>query len=166
MITAIAGGALALGSAALGAIKSANAAYNAKSMLAQQEKDNKAWYETKMASDYTQRADVQNAIRKQRELLNEQYKRAKATNVVSGGTDAGLAMQKEAANNALGNTMGDIAAASAAYKDNVENQFRAEDRRIKDEQRRIEMQKAAAIAQAAGQGVNAGLSMMGGNLGK
>ena len=120
-------------------------------MIQNQRSENRKWYEQKMSEDYMQRSDVQNVLRKQRELLNEQYQRARATNIVAGGTDESLALQQQAANEAMGNTMADIAANAANYKDSVENQYRAQDAALNQQQVAAEQAKAQAIAQAAGQ---------------
>lgn len=157
----IASAAAALGSAIYGGIKSSQANNRARRLLQNQQNENKAWYDTRMSEDYTQRADVQAAIQRQRELLNEQYQRAKATNVVAGGTDESLALQKEAANKAVAQTMTDVAAQSAAYKDNVERQYRAQDYALNQQQVINQQQQAAQTAQAASQAVNAGVSFLG-----
>ena len=155
------GGAAALGSAIYGAIKSSQANNNARRLVQQQRDDNKEWYNIKRSQDYTQRADVQAAIKRQRELLDEQLKRARAANVVAGGTDESLALQQEAANRAVAQTMTDIAANGAAYKDNVENQYRAQDAALNQQQVQSYQQQAAQTAQAASQAVNAGVNVLG-----
>ena len=127
MVSAIIGAVGALGSAIYGGIKSAQDNQRAQALIQQQRDENKAWYNLRRNQDYTQRADVQAAIKRQRELLNEQYDRARATNVVAGGTDEALALQQKAANQSLSNTMTDVAAQSSAYKDKVEEQYRAQD---------------------------------------
>lgn len=120
-------------------------------MLQNQKDENRKWYDQKMAEDYMQRSDVQNVLRKQRELLNEQYQRARATNIVAGGTDESLALQQQAANEAMGDTMADIAANASNYKDSVEEQYRAQDAALNQQQIGVEQAKAQSIAQAAGQ---------------
>lgn len=116
-----------------------------------QRDENRRWYEQRMAEDYTKRADVQNILRKQKELLQEQYQRARATNVVAGGTDESLALQQQAANQAMGDTMADIAAQSENYKEGIENQFHAKDAELNQQQIGLEQAKAQAVANAAGQ---------------
>lgn len=161
MIGSIIGGVTALGSAIFGGISSAANNNRARQLIQQQRDDNKKWYETQMSRDYTQRADVQAAISKQRELLNEQYKNARATNAVSGGTDESLALQKQAANASLAQTASTIAASGAAHKDSVEQQYRSQDAALNQQQAQSYQQQAAQTAQAAGQAVNAGLNMVG-----
>lgn len=151
----------ATAAAIYGGIKSGKLNRQAEKILSQQKTDNQNWYNVKMASDYTQRADVQAAIKRQRELLNEQYDRARATNLVSGGTDEALALQKQAANQSLSQTATDIAARAADYKDNVEQQYLARKASLEDQERLNLQQRAQQVAQAASQTVNAGLQMVG-----
>ncbi len=161
MLATIASGALALGSSIYGAISSSKQNKKAQQLIQQQRDDNKAWYNARMSEDYTQRTDAQNVINRQRELLNEQYKNAQAANAVSGGSDASLAMQKAAANDAMAQTMSDIASEGASYKDNVEKQYRAQDAALNQQQAQNHADRAKATAQAASQTVNAGLNLMG-----
>lgn len=166
LISSILGGVGALGSAIYGAVKSSQANKRARQLIQDQRDENRRWYNTKMNQDYTMRTDVQNAINKQRELLDEQYKRAKATNVVGGGSDESLALQKEAANKSLADTTADIAAAGANYKDQVEQQYRANDAALNQQQAQSYQQQAAQTAQAASQAVNAGINLVGQGLGE
>jgi hypothetical protein len=151
MIGTIIGAAAQLGSSIYGAVKSSQANKKAQQMIQNQRDENKRWYDQKMAEDYMQRSDVQNVLRKQRELLSEQYQRARATNIVAGGTDESLALQQQAANEAMGNTMADIAANASDYKDSVEQQYRAQDAALNQQQIGVQQAKAQSIAKAAGQ---------------
>lgn len=163
MVGAIVGAAAQVGSSIYGAIKSSQANQRAMDLLQSRKEENKKWYEERMGEDYTQRSDVQNVLRKQRELLSEQYKRARATNVVAGGTDESLALQQQAANEIMGDTMGNIAAQAESYKEGVENQFRSTDAALAQQEMGIHQTQAQAIANAAGQvgkavsGLTAGL---------
>lgn len=151
MVGAIIGAAAQVGSSIYGAIKSSQANKRAEDLLRNQRDENRKWYETRMAEDYTRRADVQNILRKQRELFQDQYKRARATNVVAGGTDESLALQQAGANETMGETMADVAANAADYKDAVEQQFREKDDAYNQQQIAMEQNKAQQIAKAAGQ---------------
>lgn len=166
LLSSIVGGTTALGSAIYGGIASSRANNKARRLIKEQRDENRAWYDTKMAQDYTQRADVQAAIKRQRELLDEQYKRARATNVVAGGTDEALALQKQAANQSLSQTMTDVASNATNYKDNIESQYRAQDAALNQQQVQNYQQQAAQTAQAASQGVNAGIGLMGNTIAK
>lgn len=120
-------------------------------MIQNQRDENKRWYDQKMAEDYMQRSDVQNVLRKQRELLNEQYQRARATNIVAGGTDESLALQQDAANQTMADTMANIAANASNYKESIEQQYRAQDAALNQQQIGVEQAQAQSIAQAASQ---------------
>ena len=149
-----------VGSAIYGQVKSNQLNRKAQEALDARREDNKRWYEQKMNEDYMMRSDVQNVLRKQRELLDEQYKRARATNLVAGGTDESLALQQQAANSTMGNTMADIAANASSYKDNVENQYRAQENALSQQQQQIYANQANQVAQAAAQGVASGANML------
>ena len=151
MVGAILGTAAQVGSSIYGAIKSSQANKRAEQFLQNQRDENQKWYNQKMAEDYTQRTDVQNVLRKQRELLQEQYQRARATNIVAGGTDESLALQQAAANDAMGDTMADIADNAASYKEGIEEQYRSQDAAPKQQQIANEQNKAQTIANAAAQ---------------
>ena len=160
------GGVAALGSAIYGGVSSSLANDKAMDLIQQQRNDNKAWYKSRMAQDYTMRVDVQAAIKRQRELLNEQYNRAKAANVVAGGTDEALALQQQAANKSVSDTMTDVAEQASAYKENVEQQYWAQDAALNQQEAQSYQQQAAQTAQAASQGVNAGIGLMGNSIAK
>ena len=164
-IASIAEGATGLaavvGGAIYGGVKSGKLNKQAESILKGQEKFNEDWYNIKRSSDYTQRSDVQAAFKKQREILDDYYKRAKATNTVVGGTDEALALQKQAANQSLSQTATDAAARAADYNDKAENTYLTRKAGLEDQERLNLQQRAAAVAQASSQVVNAGLKMVG-----
>lgn len=165
MVGQIIGAAAQIGSSIYGAVKSSQANKRAEAMIQNQRVENKRWYDQKMSEDYMQRSDVQNILRKQRELLNEQYQRARATNIVAGGTDEALALQQQAANATMGDTMANIAANASNYKDSVEEQYRAQDAALNQQQIGVEQAKAQSIAQAAGQVGSAVSGLMTGAIG-
>lgn len=151
MLGTVIGTALQVGKSIYGAIKSSQANKRAEQLIKTQRDENRKWYEQKMAEDYTQRADVQNVLRKQKELFYDQYKRSRATNLVAGGTDESLALQQAQANEAMGETMADVAAQSTTYKEGIENQYRAQDAALNQQMVAIEQKRADEIAKAAGQ---------------
>lgn len=149
-----------MGASIYGAIKSSQANKKAEELLQNQRDENKKWYDQKINEDYTQRSEVQNVLRKQRELLQEQYKRARATNLVAGGTEESLALQQQAANDAMGETMQNIAAQATSHKEGIEAQYRAKDAELNQQQIAIERQKAKDIAASAAQVGNAVSGLM------
>lgn len=166
IVSAGIGGLMQLGSSIYGSVASAKQNKEAQRELEARRAENKRWYEQKMNEDYTMRSDVQNVLRKQRELLQEQYQRARATNVVAGGTDESLALQQQAANEVMGDTMAEIAANAEAHKDAVESDYRANEAALSQQQQNIYAGQAQATAQAASQAANAGAALLGAGLEK
>ena len=164
MYAALASAIIGAAGSIYGGIKSAQANNEARELREKQRKENKSWYNRRMAEDYTMRSDAQALIKRQRELLDEQYKRAKATNVVAGGTDESLALQKQAANKAMSDTMTGIAANASAHKDNIEAAYRAEDAALNQQQIADLQQQAANTAQAASQVTNSAINVVGNSI--
>ena len=121
MYAALAGLALSAAGNIAGAVMSARKAKEGQNILNQQHADNVAWYNRRYNSDYTQRSDYQAMLSRMRDTLSEQYRRARATNKVAGGTDEGLAMLQNSANQALANATSSIASNASAYKDSIDN---------------------------------------------
>lgn len=175
VIAAIISGLASIGSAGIGAASSKNkndaaaaTEAQARGIVDAQRGANSEWYKVKMSQDYTKRADAQAAIAKQRELLNERYRDAKATQAVTGGSDAELALQKDAANRSLAETMSNIAESSVAAKDNAEAQYIQNDNALAQQQvqgllgnAQQQRQQANASAQAGIQGATAGINLIG-----
>ena len=161
MLDSILGGVGALASSIFGAVSSSNANKKALKMLDQQAKDNKHWWQVKRSEDYTLRPDAQAAFNRQREILDEQYNKARGLNVVAGASDESVAMQKEAANKAVADAAATVAAAGAEAKDKAEQQYLSEKQRIENNKIAMKQQQAANTAAAAGQAVSAGLNVLG-----
>lgn len=164
LISGIIGGVGALASTIAGGITSAKRNREADDLMAQQRADNKAWWESRRMEDYTQRSDAQAVIRKQRALYDEQLKRARMAQVVSGGTDESLAMAQQAAAQGVADTMSDIAAQAAQSKDAAEAQYRAMDNSLVEQAIANKRGQASGIASAAGQAASAGMNMLGDGL--
>lgn len=155
--------AAALGSAIYGTVKSGQQNRRAGKLLDTQVRDNERWYSGKMSEDYLDRSDVRNALGKQRELLSEQYKNARATNTVAGGTEQSLVAQKEAANRSVGDTIANVAANASSYKDDAERLYLNRDAQLKGQQIAEKKSQAAETAKAASQ-VSGALSSFAGGL--
>lgn len=165
-VSAGAGAATALGTSIYGAIASSKANKEANRIIAQQKADNLKWYNMKAAEDFSQRSDTQALLKKQKEMLDSTYRQARATQAVAGGTDEALAMQQAAANQAVADSMTNIAAQSSAYKDQAEQQYLQTNNALEQQQVQMQMQKANAVSAAAAQGVTAGLNLIGSGIDK
>lgn len=151
MVGAIAGAAVQGIAAGVGAWQSAKAIKDLRDRIQSEKKENKKWYEARMAEDYMQRADVQNALRLHKNLLGETLKRSRATNVVAGGTDESLALQQQAALDSLGETTATIAGQAVAHDEEVEREYRQTDAALDQQLMNLDAAKAQNIAAAAGQ---------------
>lgn len=151
----------ALGNAIAGSIKNKKAQ---RELESQKEKNDK-YHNNVMLSDYTNRSDVQAVLKKQKELLDAQYNRTAKTNAIAGGTDEAAAMQRDSANQSLSDSMTNIAANAAAYKDAEQARYMQSDAAISQQKANLAQSQANNIAQAAGQGVSAGLNMIGAEIG-
>ncbi len=160
-IAAAVGAATAAGSASIASKKSGQLNGTADDLIGGQLTENKRWYDQRMSEDYIQRSDAQAILKKQRELLDEHYKRARATNVVAGGTDESLALQQQAANKSLSDTASNIASQASSYKDKIEEQYRRSNDAYIQQQIAQYYKRANNVAQAGAQGVSAGLGLMG-----
>lgn len=153
-----------LASSVFGGSKASKAMEEANRLLAQQKRENQAWYDRRYNEDYTQTAEAQNMIRMAKEQAEKQYRRAEGAAAVAGGTDEAVAQAKEAGNELVGDTIANVAAQGTARKDAIEGQFRQQDAALTQQQIANQQTKAQGISQAAGQASNAFGSVAGGLL--
>lgn len=140
-----------IGAAIYGAAKSAKYNRQAQEDLTKNHEDTQRVLQSRLYSDYTNRTDFQNLFNRQRELLDQQVRRANARSVVSGASEEQAALAKEAANKAMADTMSNVAARAASYKEGVENQMLNENRSHTQQMAGLKMKQAEAVANAAGQ---------------
>jgi len=157
---AVAGAAVGLGSAIIGGIASSKENKRARQLLQEQKDDNRRWYEMNMAQDYTRRTENQALINKQRDLLRDQTRQVRATNVVAGGTDEAVSAQKQVANETMADTMSNISAQATARRDAVENMYRQTKAQIENQEIAEHKAQAGEVAAATGQAVSAGLDLI------
>lgn len=161
MIGSIIGGAMKLGGSIFGGIKASREAKKQQKMLDAQKADNQAWYNRRYNEDGTQRADAQRLLTNTQDLLRRQTMAAQGANAVTGASTEAVAAQKAANNQALANATSTIAAASDARKDNIEQQYQANDNALANKQLQVSQQKQNAITQAV-QGVAGAADSIGG----
>lgn len=154
-----------LGSVA-GAIGSARAQKKADKMVAQQKAKNQAWYERNYNQNFLQRSDAQQVLENTRKFYDERMKRSAGANVVMGGTDEALAMEKAAANETIADTMAGINADAASYKDAIEQNYMNQDMALAQQQIAGQQQRAQNIAQAGSNVSSMGAGILGSVLSK
>ena len=119
-----------------------------KRNLEGQMKENQNWYDRRYNEDATQRADTQRILNMTMENIRNRNRMAEGRQAVMGGTDESVAAAKEANNQALADTMGQIAVANEARKDNIEQQYLANKADLNQQLNDLEQKKAEAISQA------------------
>lgn len=123
-------------------------------MLAQQEKENQAWYDRKYNEDPTKRADTVRLLTQMQEQIKNRNKAAKGRQAVMGGTEDSTTAVKEANNKTLADTTSQIVAANEARKDAIEGQFQARKDAIQNKRMGLEAENASVAAGVAGTAAN------------
>lgn len=160
---ALAGGSLALGlgTSIFGGAKASSAAKEAEERQRLQEAKEDAWYRRKYNENYFDTAAGQALVNRAREYAKENWKRAAGAQAVGGGTDASVAMAKEAGNKMMGDTLSNIAVADQQRKENVDNQHQQAQEKFAQMDMNRELQRAQNVTQASQGASNALLSAAG-----
>lgn len=152
--TAIGAGAGLL-SSWIGGKAASSAAKDAERRQRQQEAKEDAWYNRRYNEDYLDTAAGQNLVRRAKQMYDRNIKRAAGAKAVAGGTDASVQMAKDSANQALGDTMANIAATDQSRKSQVDNMHRQAEAQFAQMDMNREMQRAQNITNAAQNASNA-----------
>lgn len=118
-------------------------------MLAQQEKENQAWYDRKYNEDPTKRADTVRLLTQMQEQIKNRNKAAKGRQAVMGGTEDSTTAVKEANNKTLADTTSQIVATNESRKDAIEDQYKERKDVIQNKRMGLEAEKAADTASVA-----------------
>ena len=158
MLGTLIGAGLGLASSIAGGIANRKARQKQEQTIAQQQKENQAWFDRKYNEDPTKRADTVRLLTQMQEQIKNRNKAAKGRQAVMGGTEDSTTAVKEANNKTLADTTSQIVAANDARKDNMENQYRARKSQLQGQQMSLEAEKAAdtanAVAGVAGTAAN------------
>ena len=141
--------ALGVGSSILGANKAKRAARRAAAENKYRTNAEKAWYDKNYNTDYLDTKAGQNLMRRAKEVQDEYVRKADGAAAVGGGTAASVAMAKEAANKAMGDTIANVAAQDTARKQHVADAHLQNTQQLSRERQQIEQQKAQATSDAA-----------------
>lgn len=136
-------------SSTLGGIASSNANKEALEAARTQKAREDALLLRRRNENYIDTAAGQALMTRAREFNRENWKRAAGAQAVGGGTEAGVAMAKEAGNKMMADTLSQIAIKDAERKDNVDADQLASDRAYSQQVQAYQQQRGQAIAQAA-----------------
>lgn len=163
MIGALIGAGLGLASSIAGGIANRKVRKKQEQMIAQQQRENQAWYDRKYNEDPTKRADTVRLLTQMQEQIKNRNKAAKGRQAVMGGTEDSTTAVKEANNKTLADTTSQIVAANDARKDNIEQQYMNRKNQLQNQQMSIDAEKAAdtanAVAGVAGTAANIAASL-------
>ena len=163
MLGALIGAGLGLASSIAGGVANRKARRKQEQMIAQQQKENQAWYDRTYNADPTKRADTVRLLTQMQEQIKNRNKAAKGRQAVMGGTEDSTTAVKEANNKTLADTTSQIMAANDARKDNIEQQYRERKNQLNNQQMGLEAEKAAdtanAVAGVAGTAANIAASL-------
>lgn len=158
MLGALIGAGLGLASSIAGGVANRKARRKQEQMIAQQQRENQAWYDRTYNADPTKRADTVRLLTQMQEQIKNRNKAAKGRQAVMGGTEDSTTAVKEANNKTLADTTSQIVAANDARKDNIEQQYRERKNQLQNQQMGLEAEKAAdtanAVAGVAGTAAN------------
>ena len=146
MIGALIGAGLGLASSIAGGIANRKARKKQEQMIAQQQRENQAWYDRKYNEDPTKRADTVRLLTQMQEQIKNRNRAAKGRQAVMGGTEDSTTAVKEANNKTLADTTSQIVAANEARKDAIEQQYQRNKRSIEGQQMQMEAEKSADTA--------------------
>lgn len=149
MLGSLIGAGLGVASSIFGGISARKARRKQERMLAQQEKENQAWYDRKYNEDPTKRADTVRLLTQMQEQIKNRNKAAKGRQAVMGGTEDSTTAVKEANNKTLADTTSQIVAANETRKDDIESQYQARKKAIQNKRMGLEAEKAAGTASVA-----------------
>lgn len=157
----ILGGGLQIGGAVVNGILGARSAAKQRKMLAQQKQDNENWYNRRYNEVGTERADAKAALTAMREAQAQRMANNAGMSAVMGTSSAQRAQEKQAANNAIGNTIQAINNASEARKASIENQYMTTKSTLSNKEMQMEQQRADNIANAVTNASKAASDMFG-----
>lgn len=100
-------------------IKAGQDRKEADALQTQRETDNENQFNKEYYTDYTQRADSQNLLKKLKETTDTNNKRNEMTAAITGATAESVQAGRNANNKVVSDTYGNLAAMGARYKDNV-----------------------------------------------
>ncbi len=149
MLGSLIGAGLGVASSIFGGISARKARRKQERMLAQQEKENQAWYDRKYNEDPTKRADTARLLTQMQEQIKNRNKAAKGRQAVMGGTEDSTTAVKEANNKTLADTTSQIVAANESRKDAIEGQYQARKDAIQNKRMGLEAENAADTANVA-----------------
>ena len=144
-----------LASSLIGGASASSAARAAERRQRELEAKQDAYYNRRYNEDFLDTAAGQNLVRRAKQMYDRSIKRAAGAKAVAGGTDASVQMAKDSANQAMGDTIANIAALDTQRKAQADAQNMAAQTQFAQMDMNREMQRAQNITNAAQNASNA-----------
>lgn len=144
-----------MASGIFGAAQQRKAAREQRRELARQRAANDAWYKRNYYQDYLNTVEAQNALKRYRNAWAEQTQQARARQAVTGGTSEQAQAVAEAGGEAMGDMIGNLAAAGQQNRQAIDAQKLAMDANLSQQQAAI----AEAEQQAGANLINSGIAV-------
>ena len=157
-IAAALGAGMGLASSLIGGIQASKAARRAERRQREQEAAEEAWYNRRYNEDYLDTAAGQNLVRRAKAMYDDNIKKVAGAQAVAGGTDAATAAAKERANQAMGDTIANIAASDQSRKASVDAAHQSAQSEFAKMDMQRELTRAQNITNAAQAASNAMIS--------
>lgn len=153
--------------AGYGAWKSADEAKKQEAELARQRAAGEAWYNRNYYQDYLNTVEAQNALKRVRNAWDERTREARARQAITGGTPEQAQAVAEAGGEAMGETVGNLAAQGQQNKAAIDAQKLAMDTNLSQQAAQIaeNRQQAAQQLMAGGGMITSGLQAIDGGIG-
>ncbi len=152
-----------------GAYKDAKSAKEQEKELARQRAANEAWYNRNYYQDYLNTVEAQNALKRVRNAWEERTREARARQAITGGTPEQAQAVAEAGGEAMGETVGNLAAQGQQNKAAIDAQKLAMDTNLSQQAAQIAENRQAAAQQLMAGGasmITSGLQSLGGKANK
>jgi len=146
MIGALIGAGLSVASSIAGNIAANKERAKARALRREQLRENQAWRDREYYADPTKRADTIRLLTQTGNLLRQRRQAAQGTQSIMGGTDDSVAAIREANNQTIADTTGNLVAANEARKDRIDSQYRQRKAQIEGQQIADHMNQANDIA--------------------
>lgn len=141
------GAGVGLASSLYGAHKDATSAKEQEKELARQRAANEAWYNRNYYQDYLNTVEAQNALKRVRNAWDERTREARARQAITGGTPEQAQAVAEAGGEAMGETIGNLAAQGQQNKAAIDAQKLAMDMNLSQQAAQIAENRQAAAQQ-------------------
>ena len=161
MIGAAITGGLGLLGGLFGGIKAGKQRKKAQRALNEEKTYNENLFNKEYYSDPLERSDSAALLRNLREGLKERSKSSAATAAITGATPEAVLADKEAGNKTISDTMSNLGAMNAQYKDNVMNRYLNQRQNLYNQQQQINGQNAQSWTNFMQNGLGAAINSAG-----